>query len=145
MFAGVPGKAGNTDQFVRQTALFSGPTGIAVNPQTSDIYVSDFNNHAIRKITPEGTLLSTALIRYSLLFLLFILKKGEVSTLAGSKHNNSGNSNGARSQVGSPMGLVFLPTEQSLIVCDRESERLQKVTLDGNSISNIKIASLLLL
>jgi DNA-binding beta-propeller fold protein YncE len=35
-------------------AKFSHPTGVTVHQATGAIYISDYNNHRIRKITPEG-------------------------------------------------------------------------------------------
>ncbi|MEB0302108.1 hypothetical protein, partial [Mucilaginibacter sp. 5C4] len=42
------------------TARFSGPAGIAVNATTGDIYVADFNNHVIRKVTAAGVVTTVA-------------------------------------------------------------------------------------
>lgn len=35
-------------------AKFSYPYGVTVNQQTGDVYVGDYYNHVIRKITSQG-------------------------------------------------------------------------------------------
>lgn len=37
-------------------ATFNSLCGIAVNQKTGDVYVADFANHVIRKISPQGML-----------------------------------------------------------------------------------------
>ena len=37
-----------------QSARFNGPTGIAIDQHTGNLFVCDSDNHTIRKITPEG-------------------------------------------------------------------------------------------
>lgn len=50
--AGSPGVWGTNDG-VGTNALFNGPVGIALDDKTN-LFVSDSNNHTIRKITPSG-------------------------------------------------------------------------------------------
>ncbi|MGI8820321.1 MAG: protein kinase domain-containing protein [Chthoniobacterales bacterium] len=50
--AGLAGNVGSTDGAGRE-ALFAVPTGVA-SDHAGNIYVADFGNHAIRKITPAG-------------------------------------------------------------------------------------------
>ena len=51
-FAGMAGDVGSTDG-VGTDARFNLPTGVVVD-KAGDIYVSDYGNHTIRKITPQG-------------------------------------------------------------------------------------------
>ena len=51
-FAGT-GVAGKTDGPAANATFFS-PMGIAVNHTSGDLYISDFFNHTIRKITLQG-------------------------------------------------------------------------------------------
>jgi sugar lactone lactonase YvrE len=50
--AGSPGVWGTNDG-IGSAALFNGPVGIALDDKTN-LFVSDSNNHTIRKITPSG-------------------------------------------------------------------------------------------
>lgn len=57
-FAGVAGSAGTTDA-TGASARFSGPAGITIDA-SDNLYVSDTNNHTIRKITPAGEVTTVA-------------------------------------------------------------------------------------
>jgi len=56
--AGTAGTAGSTDG-TGSAALFNNPYGIAVDG-TGNVYVTDTNNHTIRKITPAGVVTTLA-------------------------------------------------------------------------------------
>ncbi len=58
-FAGTGGMAGNADG-TGTAASFDDPSGIAVDKIGGNIYVADFNNHTIRKITPTGVVTTLA-------------------------------------------------------------------------------------
>ena len=58
-FAGTGGAAGSTDGN-GTAASFDNPSGIAVDKISGNIYVADFNNHTIRKITPSGVVTTLA-------------------------------------------------------------------------------------
>ena len=51
-FAG-SGQPGSSDG-LGSSASFNYPYGIAIDQQTGNLFVSDQNNHLIRKITPQG-------------------------------------------------------------------------------------------
>jgi DNA-binding beta-propeller fold protein YncE len=53
IFAGKNDEIGNRDG-VGMNAQFNLAFGIAVDQQTGNLFVSDYNNHNIRKITPQG-------------------------------------------------------------------------------------------
>lgn len=57
-FAGAPGFTGTTDA-TGTSARFSGPAGIVIDA-ADNLYVSDTNNHTIRKITPAGEVTTVA-------------------------------------------------------------------------------------
>jgi hypothetical protein len=56
--AGSVGNIGSADG-TNSAARFNGPAGIAVD-STGNLYVSDFFNHTIRKVTPAGTVTTLA-------------------------------------------------------------------------------------
>jgi sugar lactone lactonase YvrE len=58
LLAGDMGSSGNVDG-VRAAARFAGPGDMAIDG-AGDIYVADFSNHKIRKITPEGAVTTLA-------------------------------------------------------------------------------------
>lgn len=87
-------------------ATFQYPRGVAVDPQ-GYVYISDWKNHRIRKITPGGL----------------------VSTLAGSTVGLR-DGTGAEAQFNGPEGLVIDP-QGNLFVMDRDNSCVRKVTPAG--------------
>jgi len=57
--AGSPGLTGLVDG-VGSEARFYGPTGVAVNEKTRDLFVVDRWNYAVRKVAPDGTVTTFA-------------------------------------------------------------------------------------
>jgi DNA-binding beta-propeller fold protein YncE len=53
---GEPGDTGDGNSSPR--AQLNGPTGLAIDPKTSILYIADGTNHRVRKVTPDG-LIST--------------------------------------------------------------------------------------
>jgi NHL repeat len=53
VFAGIREKSGTGDGMGKK-ARFNFPFGIAIDQQTGTLFISDFHNHNIRKITPQG-------------------------------------------------------------------------------------------
>jgi hypothetical protein len=88
-------------------AQFSHPIGVAVDGE-GNIIITDFFNHRVRKITPDGT----------------------VSTLAGSGSEGFADGAGAAAQFNGPWG-VAVDGEGSIIIADRGNERVRKITPDG--------------
>lgn len=114
MVTTIAGLAFNYD-FVNGTnsdARFNFPFALAVDASTN-IYVADFGNHAIRKIRPLGT-------------------NWVVTTLAG--NGNPGSSDGINSnaQFNSPAG-VALDKDGNLFVSDQFNNTIRKMTPIGTN------------
>lgn len=90
-------------------ARFSILAGITIDPDDSTIYVTDFANQRIRRITADAT----------------------VSTLAGA--GTAGNVDGAGTiaKFNHPNGIVYCLKDKSLYVADYDNNEIRRVTLDG--------------
>lgn len=105
------GTAGSDDG-VGTAASFNGPRGVAVDAE-GNVYVADYNNHRIRKITTDGS----------------------VTTFAGSGVGTvSTDGIGVAATFRSPAGLA-LDGMGNLYVGDAGSQNIRKVVLTGYSIS----------
>jgi sugar lactone lactonase YvrE len=105
--AGVAGQAGSADG--RGTAArFNAPRGIAVDANGT-VYVMDTNNHAIRKIAPDGS----------------------VTTLAG-RAGESGfaDGNGAQARFSGPRG-VAVDRAGNVYVGDEGNFAVRMISIDG--------------
>ena len=89
------------------TAVFNHPRGIAIDV-AGNLYVADFWNHRIRKITI----------------------KGEVSTLAGSGEIGVADGKGSTAQFNGPEGIA-IDAAGNLYVTDSRSNRIRMVTPEG--------------
>ncbi|MEW2373935.1 RICIN domain-containing protein [Streptomyces sp. NPDC006656] len=91
------------------TARLNGPYAVAVD-STGVLYVADFNNHRVRKITTDG----------------------KISTFAGTGTAGSGGDGGPASsaQLHKPIGL-FLDSAGGLHIADTYNHRVRKVAADG--------------
>ncbi|MBV8469315.1 MAG: hypothetical protein JOY60_05570 [Burkholderiaceae bacterium] len=110
--AGTAGHANSTDG-MGSAARFSGPTGIVVDG-SGNLYVTDFSNYTVRKISAAGV----------------------VSTLAGTA-NNSGTANGSGSaaQFYKPSAIA-LDGSGNLYVADTGNDLVRKITPAG-SVSTV--------
>jgi sugar lactone lactonase YvrE len=90
-------------------ASFNSPIGVAVGA-SGDVYVGDFGNNEIRKITSDGV----------------------VTTLAGSPTGASGSANGtgAAASFNQPNG-VAVDASGNVYVGDTENNEIRKITPDG--------------
>jgi sugar lactone lactonase YvrE len=97
--------AGSTAGYADGTgsaAQFNGPCGITLDPQ-GNMYVTEFSNHKIRKITPAGV----------------------VSTVAGST-SGFADGNFAGAKFASPYGIC-LDAQGSIYVADRYNYKIRKI------------------
>ncbi len=100
------GQRGHTDG-QGELAQFNWPTGVAVGPDWI-VYVADYANHLIRKISPDGL----------------------VTTLAGSGEPGWLDGAGAEARFHGPDGIVLAPSGD-LYVADADNRRIRKVAPDG--------------
>ena len=96
------GRAGHRDG-TGTSARFHTPHGMAVD-SSGNVYVADYNNHRIRKITAAGV----------------------VSTLAGSGTGGHRDGTGTAAQFNRPYG-VALDTSGNVYVADRRNNRIRKM------------------
>jgi len=89
------------------SAEFNHPVQVAVD-YGGNVYVADYANSVVRKITPAGT----------------------VSTLAGSGTAGYANGTGSTAMFNGPQGLVF-DRSGNLIVCDKANQVIRSITPSG--------------
>jgi sugar lactone lactonase YvrE len=90
-------------------ARFSRPTGIAYNPINQLLYVTDWDNHAIRTVT----------------------KQGVVATLSGDGTNGLIDGSISVARYNLPSGIT-IDLEGNLFIGDRGNHAIRKVSTDGN-------------
>ena len=105
--AGRPGFSG-TNNGTGTNALFNGPAAVAVDAATN-IYVADFGNNTIRKVTSAGV----------------------VTTLAGNAgHPGTNNGAGTNAQFSSPSGLA-VDSATNIYVADEVNYVIRRITSAG--------------
>ena len=139
------GSAGNTDATTGTNAQFNVPQGITTDG--TNLYVTDYNNHTIRKIvistgvtttfagagggifyyptgiTTDGTNLYVA-DRNNHRIRKIVISSRVVSTLAGSSSGNT-DATGSSAQFAQPHGITTDGT--SLYVTDRLNDKVRKI------------------
>jgi streptogramin lyase len=100
------GIAGNVDG-TGSNAEFNNPTGVTVDNQ-GNVYVADWLNHLIRKVTPDGT----------------------VTTLAGSGTPSFADGIGKNASFNQPVG-VAVDSQGNVYVADENNNRVRKITPTG--------------
>ncbi|MFK8905631.1 RICIN domain-containing protein [Streptomyces sp. YS-3] len=88
------------------SAKLNGPVGVAVD-STGTLYISDYSNHRVRKVTADGT----------------------ISTVAGTGNAGFGGDDGlpASAQLNYPFGLA-LDCVDTLFIADHLNHRIRKIT-----------------
>ncbi|WP_199509112.1 NHL repeat-containing protein, partial [Flavobacterium sp. AG291] len=104
-FAGT-GSAGS-DNGPRTNATFNGPEGLAIDA-SGNLYVADYSNNRIRKITPSGV----------------------VSTFAGSGTAGATNGTGTAATFQDPRGITIDPSG-NLYIAEYSNNRIRKITPSG--------------
>lgn len=105
--AGMAGQFGHTDGFGRD-ARFNGPEGLAVD-STGNLFVADYGNHVIRKVTPDG----------------------RVKTFAGHPEYPSGwDGTGSDAYFDHPSG-VAIDRDGNLFVSDSGNNAIRMITPEG--------------
>lgn len=105
-FAGSNQMAGNVDGS-GTSARFNNPFALKVDA-SGNIYVSDSDNHNIRKITPSG----------------------DVITFAGSSFNGSADGTGTSASFRNPQG-IDINSSGDIFICDTGNHKIRKITPAG--------------
>lgn len=106
-FAGNPKKGAKNGQDT--AARFNYPTGVTVD-KNDNVYVADFSNNMIRKITPAGL----------------------VSTFAGNVNDGNKNGNGTAASFNHPYSLVYDAKSGNIIVADTYNNMIRWITPSGD-------------
>ena len=103
--AAIPG----TTDATGQAARFNSPQGVAVDA-AGNVYVADYNNNAIRKVTPAG----------------------EVITLAGLAGTvGSAGGTGTAARFNNPQGVAVDPAGTNVYVAERGNNTIRRITISA--------------
>ena len=105
------GSAKGSEDGASASAQFDNPIGVAVDSK-GNVYVADYSNHRIRKITPEEG------------------DRWEVSTIAGSTEGFADGA-GASAQFNNPVGVAVELSSGNVYVADKDNNRIRKITKTG--------------
>jgi hypothetical protein len=97
------------------SASFNYPSGVAVIPSTSLVFVADCKNHRIRLVTPLGV----------------------VSTLAGSGTASFSDGAGAAASFNCPQGVALFPSGGVVAVADQLNHRVRLVTYPSGIVTTL--------
>lgn len=116
-FCGKQGTSGGYVNGSASVAEFNGPTDICVD-NSGNLYVSDFKNHVIRKISSNGT-----------------------ASLFAGQPNSSGSTNGnatTKAKFNGPSGLYL--KDSILYVTDSWGSSIRKISINSGWVSTVKSA-----
>ncbi|KAG2373593.1 hypothetical protein C9374_012056 [Naegleria lovaniensis] len=100
-------------------ATLNAPSFIALSPLTNELYIADTNNHVVRKITPNGAIVTVAgsgLPGYS--------GDGSVATASECRLN-------------SPQGIALNPFNNDLYIADTFNHVIRKVSFETGVITTV--------
>lgn len=100
--------AGNADG-TGTSARFNDPEGIAYDPIDKALYICDYRNFEIRRMTPDGV----------------------VTTIAGSPLEGRRDGSGADAQFSHPQGIAYDARADALDVADTTNNEIRRVTAAG--------------
>ena len=107
-------------------ATFDNPTGIAVSPDGSTVFVADFGNNVIRRIALTG-------------YDPTVPSNWTVSTIVGVAGSAGGNyvspTTGDIAKINTPAGLAYDPTDRVLYFTELTGNRVRKASLIGSDPS----------
>jgi DNA-binding beta-propeller fold protein YncE len=113
--AGNPTVAGSTDG-TGNAALFNRPTGVAVDTAGANVYVADYLNSTIRRVTSGGV----------------------VTTLAGNPGVfGAANGTGGAANFNAPLGVAIDSTAANLYAADTGNFTIRKVTLPAGVVTTL--------
>lgn len=113
-FAGTPLGEGHADS-TGPAARFNNPRGMAMDA-TGNLYVADYGNHTIRKISPAGVVTT-------------------VAGLAGATGSTDGT--GSLARFSSPSGMSISEDGTKLVVADQGNSTIRALTLPGMVVSTL--------
>lgn len=134
------------------SARFGGLGSLAIDSQ-NNIYVGDYGNAKIRKITPTGDVTTFVNIDFpygicidptetylyvvgtSRIVKRVTIANGNITNIAGSIIGGNINGIGAEASFGAPFGVVVDPTNTYLYVSDFSNNNIRKVTLATQEVS----------
>ena len=93
-------------------ASFNGPTALALSPCGTLLYVSDTNNHAVRRVE---------------------LATGRTTTLAGDGAPGHQDGPGAQARLNFPTGLACSRRDGTVYVADANNNRIRMIHPDGTT------------
>ncbi|HZZ58406.1 MAG TPA: immunoglobulin domain-containing protein [Opitutaceae bacterium] len=149
--AGSPGVAGNQDG-PGASALFSSPTGVAVDSAGDTVYVADLENHSIRKLAISGgavvvsTLVHGFYVPYGVavdaagdVFFtdvygegVYEWSHGTVTTIAGGTFEAFGvDGTGSQAFFHDPIGIAASADGKTLYVADQGNYAIRKIVISG--------------
>jgi sugar lactone lactonase YvrE len=102
-------------------STFNGPVGMAVDSTGSNLYVADYSNNRVRKITVTNGVL------------------GNITTIAGNGTAGSTGDNGPAimAELNNPAGLALDTSGNNLYIAEYAGNRIRKVVLSTGTITTV--------